>query len=140
MNHIIRYQKGLTLNHLYPAIKGFCACGCNAPLVGKQTKWASRECNNRVYFEFAILKGNTGAIRKALYLIDKGICRNCGKYDKNWEADHIKPVEYGGGACGLDNYQTLCKKCHKKKTKYQMESHRANISSHEHVNASIVRL
>jgi 5-methylcytosine-specific restriction endonuclease McrA len=36
-----------------------------------------------------------------------------------WDADHIKPVAQGGGGCGLDNYQTLCIWCHKKKTKQQ---------------------
>jgi 5-methylcytosine-specific restriction endonuclease McrA len=34
-----------------------------------------------------------------------------------WDADHILPVEHGGGMCGLDNLQTLCWRCHAKKTK-----------------------
>lgn len=29
-----------------------------------------------------------------------------------WEADHIVPVKDGGGACGLENYRTLCWPCH----------------------------
>lgn len=33
-----------------------------------------------------------------------------------WEADHIKPFVEGGGFCGLENLQTLCIPCHKKKT------------------------
>jgi 5-methylcytosine-specific restriction endonuclease McrA len=33
-----------------------------------------------------------------------------------WEADHIIPVCEGGGCCGLDNYRTLCLRCHKKET------------------------
>lgn len=33
-----------------------------------------------------------------------------------WEADHIVPVAEGGGACGLDNYRTLCIWCHPKET------------------------
>jgi hypothetical protein len=36
-----------------------------------------------------------------------------------WDADHMVPVEDGGGACGLDNYQTLCIPCHKSKTAEQ---------------------
>jgi hypothetical protein len=35
-----------------------------------------------------------------------------------WEADHIIPVCEGGGCCGLENYQTLCLKCHKEETAY----------------------
>lgn len=33
-----------------------------------------------------------------------------------WQADHVLPVENGGGLCDLDNFQTLCIKCHKFKT------------------------
>lgn len=33
-----------------------------------------------------------------------------------WQADHIKPVEDGGGECDLQGIQTLCIKCHKAKT------------------------
>jgi 5-methylcytosine-specific restriction endonuclease McrA len=34
-----------------------------------------------------------------------------------WEADHIVPVAEGGGCCGLENYRTLCWKCHAGETK-----------------------
>ena len=34
-----------------------------------------------------------------------------------WEADHIVPVSEGGGACGLENFRTLCVPCHKAETK-----------------------
>lgn len=33
-----------------------------------------------------------------------------------WDADHKLAVEEGGGCCGLDGYETLCKPCHKAKT------------------------
>lgn len=33
-----------------------------------------------------------------------------------WQADHIVEVADGGGECGLENYQTLCTRCHKAKT------------------------
>ncbi|CAE7899600.1 Zranb3 [Symbiodinium sp. KB8] len=33
-----------------------------------------------------------------------------------WQADHILPVWQGGGACGLENLQTLCASCHSLKT------------------------
>lgn len=34
-------------------------------------------------------------------------------YKQLWEADHIIPVSEGGGCCGLENYRTLCLRCHK---------------------------
>jgi len=36
-----------------------------------------------------------------------------------WEAHHKKAVRDGGGACGLDNYETVCLWCHKKETASQ---------------------
>ena len=36
-----------------------------------------------------------------------------------WDADHITPVEHGGGSCGIENLQTLCHPCHKAKTARQ---------------------
>jgi len=33
-----------------------------------------------------------------------------------WQADHIIPVVEGGGCCGIENYQTLCLRCHKEDT------------------------
>lgn len=33
-----------------------------------------------------------------------------------WEADHVVPVTEGGGCCGLENYRTLCVRCHKAET------------------------
>ena len=38
------------------------------------------------------------------------------RYGAVWEADHIVEVVRGGGECGLEGYQTLCKRCHKLKT------------------------
>jgi len=37
-------------------------------------------------------------------------------YAHLWEADHVVPVAEGGGACGLENLRTLCKRCHGRET------------------------
>ena len=42
-----------------------------------------------------------------------------------WDADHITPVAEGGGLCGLENYQSLCHPCHKRKTA-EMARRRSN--------------
>ena len=111
-----RYQKGLKMHNLFPSIEGKCACGCGSKLEGKQTRWASHECNDRAYQLFAILKGNTGAIRKIIFERDEGFCHSCGAFDDKWEVDHIIEIREGGGACGLENLQTLCPDCHNQKT------------------------
>lgn len=117
MNNYQRVQKTLKLHDLYPTQQNVCACGCGKTLTGKQKRWASNECRQSVYVPFAILKGDTTVIRKLLFEIDNGFCRYCGVHSNTWEADHIIPVFKGGGACGLNNYQTLCLNCHKAKHK-----------------------
>ena len=42
-----------------------------------------------------------------------------------WEADHILEVARGGGECGLEGLQTLCRPCHLRKTK-RFAQHRAS--------------
>lgn len=115
-----RYQPGLTLIQMFPQNGMVCSCGCGVQLTGKKKRWASMLCSNKAYAEFSIFKGNSSAIRKALFAIDKGFCRSCGAFDNDWEADHIIPVHQGGGGCGIENYQTLCADCHKMKTKKDM--------------------
>lgn len=34
----------------------------------------------------------------------------------NWEAHHKHAVAEGGGGCGLDGYETLCRRCHAAET------------------------
>ena len=33
-----------------------------------------------------------------------------------WDADHVLPVAEGGGECDLDNFRTLCIRCHRAAT------------------------
>lgn len=36
-----------------------------------------------------------------------------------WDADHVVAVHQGGGECDLDNYQTLCVRCHQARSSHQ---------------------
>ena len=124
-----RYQIGLTLKDIYPLRNdNLCSCGCGKKLEGRKKRWASTECINKSLTTFLLIKGDSNTIRESLFKLDSGYCRNCGVYSNKWQADHIFPVFLGGAACGLDNLQTLCVDCHKKKS--YTESHLNTISSH----------
>lgn len=129
VTHTNRYQVGLTLSCLYPAKEGGCACGCGNTLPNrKRKKWFSDECRNSAYLNFAVVKGDNSIIRRLVFDRDGGACKSCGLISETWQADHIKPVYKGGGACDLSNFQTLCVDCHK--DKHQTLSHHIAISSH----------
>lgn len=113
-----RYQSGLPMETLFPIrTDGLCACGCGRRLTGKKRRWATKDCTVKAVNYFKIVKGDGKTIRHALQLRDKGVCACCGVKTIDWDADHIVPVFKGGGGCDLDNFQTLCKQCHKAKTK-----------------------
>lgn len=105
---------------MFPPIDGLCSCGCGEKLTGRKTRWTDQSHADRLYESFAIIKGDNTVIRRAVFARDKGFCFNCAAYDDKWQADHILPVEQGGGACGLENFQTLCEDCHKEKTRDQL--------------------
>lgn len=48
---------------------------------------------------------------------DNHTCQKCGKTRGLMEGDHIIPIALGGEEFDLDNVQTLCYHCHKRKTK-----------------------
>lgn len=130
INRFVRYQKGLTLQIMFPQKdSNFCACGCGRILNGRKKRWATESCQSNAVKNFFIIKGDIAIIRKELLKRDFGICNYCGCEDHNWEADHIIPVKFGGGACDLNNFQTLCQSCHLEKSNYYNLSHHKEISS-----------
>ena len=117
MDKFKRYQSGLSVKDLFPIQQnGLCACGCGAVLLGKRTRWASNACEKSAIGQFLVVKGDVQEIRKQLFRRDCGKCAKCGAISGRWDADHILSVSEGGGACDINNFQTLCDKCHKDKT------------------------
>ena len=120
----MRYNKGITINSMFPTReKGRCAY-CQGPLTGRQRRWCGYECERTAVTEFLIVKGDVGTIRKELYKRDGGKCAGCGAENCEWEADHITAVVNGGGGCDLSGYQTLCQPCHRKKTREDVRTAR----------------
>lgn len=121
INKYKRYQRGLKIQDLFPKRNdSICACGCNKKLPPRKRRWASKECQKKSLIFFLVIKGDVQVIREKLKEIDNGFCRHCGIGDEKWEADHIIPVHKGGGGCDINNLQTLCDYCHKKKTKIDL--------------------
>lgn len=140
VDHFSRYQPALSLCDMYPdPMDGRCACGCGVELIGRNRKWASAKCRIDSVGIFFIVRGKTATIRNELFKRDSGFCRHCGVLSDDWEADHIIPVHKGGGGVGLENFQTLCYDCHKKKT-YSDRSigHLCEISSQAAVTSDMI--
>jgi predicted transcriptional regulator len=86
-------------------------------------------CSSKCVHEWKI-RTSGQYVRECLLKRDKGICAHCRKdcisarnalikkpkdyfsVPEQWEANHKIPVFRGKGDCGLDNYETLCLKCH----------------------------
>lgn len=116
---------------LFPNEDNKCACGCGKELSGRRTRWASDQCQKIPSIIYGILRGELRTIYRIVAHRDGEVCRECGKtaaelyelddrklnYNNPLELDHIVPVHKGGGGMWLDNYQILCYKCHRDKTK-----------------------
>lgn len=111
-----RYQRGLTIAVVYPSLYPLCSCGCGAELRGRKKRWSNKACEDAAVIQFLIVKGDVSVIRSILFARDGGVCATCKTVSDGWQADHISPVHKGGGATGIENFQTLCIHCHSKKS------------------------
>lgn len=116
-----RFQSNLKFDHVFPKPKKrtSCRCGCKKAVLAPKWYWATLDCSKNAYEYYLVLRGDSSTIRRLLYKRDQGICQSCSRAcgRSNWDADHILAVAEGGGGCDLRGYQTLCKRCHAKKTK-----------------------
>jgi hypothetical protein len=113
----IQKSRDFPLEVLFPIKNdGFCDCGCGEKLSGRQSRWRKGHSDMAVLF-WRVMKGDSKAIRYLLQERDGGKCKGCGRITEDWDADHIIEVVNGGGGCDLSNFQTLCKRCHKDKTR-----------------------
>lgn len=95
-----------------------CSCGCGIVLTGRKRRWASKLCSDWTYDVFSIIQGN---VNRIIHFLSRKVdykCNYCGVSgnEVKLDLDHIKSVKHGGSGLWLDNYQFLCKPCHRKKT------------------------
>ena len=113
-----RYQVGISITDLFPITgTAICACGCGQALTGRRRRWATSECNRFACAVFWILKGDRDTIARYLEAQHGHACKHCGIMYESLEVDHVLAVKLGGGGRWLDNYQFLCKNCHKAKSR-----------------------
>lgn len=116
-------------------------CGKSKIEWKRTTAWrnCSTECTLKFNTYFLYLGWND--VRQKILERDNYTCKKCGytspeedvviadgkehkfKHNKNadFDADHIIPVSLSGEEWNFDNIQTLCKQCHKEKTKKDMK-------------------
>jgi 5-methylcytosine-specific restriction enzyme A len=130
-----RYMTGKDYQHVNP---GHCRW-CLKPVSGRRRSWCSDACQSEFLIRFSgavvtnrVFDRDRGICElcgidtkelEAVYLFASRGLRTSWSlrgewgpwYSANswWEADHIVPVSEGGGCCGLENYRTLCMRCHK---------------------------
>lgn len=109
-----------------PNGKGTCDCGCGKKLTGRQTRWASEECQKFPAAVHGIISGHFDRVQWYAYTIWSYSCsnKNCCGTSKTIELDHTLAVQNGGGGCWLANYRPLCKKCHVKKTRLDRQKNK----------------
>lgn len=92
---------------------------CKNPIGESRKHYCSWQCmrefnrNNTWYY-----------VRRDILRRDKWTCSICGKRTRKSEldVDHIIPVNWGGALFDKKNLRTLCKECHKAKSKLDREA------------------
>lgn len=126
-----RFQHGLKWMHLFPCVEGSkqCACGCGKELKGRQTRWASKECQDFAGDVHKIIYGDTSqTIYRYLVFYYGPKCCKCESPTPGdtLYVDHITAVTNGGGGSWLSNFQLLCRYHHEKKTKSDINFKKTN--------------
>lgn len=97
----------------FPALPYFIA---NQALMSPAQKQFCQESPHLYWYNIKTPGIKSKALRKAIYLRDKGICQICGAFLNSsfFTIDHIIPFSKGG-AHAEDNLQLACRPCNSKK-------------------------
>jgi len=102
-------------------------------------KYCSPECQNK-FMEECCEWRDWPHIRLKIWRRDEGTCKVCNKKsgssyfpDKGWVIDHIIPIASGGGEFDLNNLQTLCPNCNKRKTARDLHRINKNRKPEPHI-------
>ena len=115
----------------YVQEKGICRW-CGKKIIENKIHKTRKSWHQDCATDYMIIHHPTEA-RKHIWKRDKGKCNECGKQctRRSWDLDHIKPLmeqkglqehELDWSYYELQNMQTLCRPCHKKKTKKDLKN------------------
>ena len=118
-------------NSYYVQEKGICRW-CGKKIIENKEHNKRKTWHQDCATDYMIIY-HSGEARKHIWKRDKGKCNECGERctRRGWDLDHVKPLMEQKGIKGnkldwsyykLNNMQTLCRPCHKKKTKQDMKN------------------
>ena len=125
------FRKPPKPNSYYVQEKGICRW-CGKKIIENKVHNKRKTWHQDCATDYMIIFHPTEA-RKHIWKRDKGKCNDCGEQctRRTWDLDHVKPLMEQKGIKGnkldwsyykLQNMQTLCRPCHKKKTKQDMKN------------------
>ena len=87
---------------------------CGRSLPSRRTPYCSRKCQWKFHGHFF-----WDSARSYVLLRDRYTCRLCGvrRRARELDVDHIVEVALGGAALEYSNLQTVCRTCHREKTR-----------------------
>lgn len=117
--YLIRSSAAVARERVWRRDRGVCAgCGVNCGRIERifdrlRTRahahhWEPNPCPNRQLHEARFMRAKAWLAEHFGIRIEQRFSY----LPHLWEADHIVPVAEGGGACGLENLRTLCRRCH----------------------------
>ena len=118
-------------NSYYVQEKGICRW-CGTKIIENKVHNKRKTWHQDCATDYMIIY-HSGEARKHIWKRDKGKCNECGERctRRGWDLDHVKPLmeqkglqehELDWSYYKLDNMQTLCRPCHKEKTKKDMKN------------------
>jgi len=125
------FRKPPKPNSYYVQEKGICRW-CGKKIIENKVHNKRKTWHQDCATDYMIIY-HSGEARKHIWKRDGGKCNDCGEgcTRRGWDLDHVKPLMEQKGIKGnkldwsyykLRNMQTLCRPCHKKKTKQDMKN------------------
>ena len=113
--YLIRSDPGFARRKVFDRDSGICAvCGLDCVALRSTLREMMKDLKRQFYHD-----PEPGRYQRLFHEFREGLERYGlwrFLFRSAWEADHILPVTEGGGECGLDNYRTLCWRCHANET------------------------